>query len=177
MTMVRVHTGRMLSILIALLFLGGCGYHFMPTGDNIDGQVRMIFIDNFQNKTAEAKLEDQLRNSFSDLFARTGRFKLASERSQAHAILTGSIENLTTTHLTTGAGGYAREERVTMTLDAILKRQDTGNALWSGKNLVGSAEYLVDRDLDLTQNRRKDALTRLNNDLAERAYLLMMSGF
>jgi len=163
--------------LIALSFFGGCGYHFMPVGENIDQRIRTIFVDNFRNKTSEAKLEDQLRSSFSALFARTGRLKLAAGRSEAHAILAGSIENITTVHLTIGAGGLAREERITMILDAALIRQDTGKTLWSGRNLVGSAEYLVDRDVGLTQNRRKDALIRMNNDLAERAYLLMMSGF
>lgn len=168
---------RSFAVLLALLMLAGCGYRFLPSGQNIDPQVRTVFIESFANKTSEANVEDQFRTCFSDLFARTDRFRLAADKAFAHAILSGSIESIGTTHLAIGKDSRALEERITMTLDITLIRQDGQQVLWSARNIAGTAEYLIDPNIEVTNNNRKAALSRLIRDLSERAYHLMMSGF
>ncbi len=165
------------AVLFALFLLAGCGYRFLPSGQNIDAQIKTVFIENFANKTSEANVEDQLRTYFSELFTRTERFRLAQDKARAHAILTGAIESIGTTHLALGQSSQALEERITMTLNLTLMRQAGKQVLWSARNIAGTAEYLIDQNLERTNNNRKEALSRLSKDLSERAYILMTSGF
>jgi len=166
-----------LALCLALLMFTGCGYRFQPSGQNIDAQIKTVFIENFANQTSEANIEDQFRASFGDLFTRSQRFRLAADKANAHAILTGSILSIATTHLTAGKDSQALEERITMALDLAFIRQDGKQVLWSARNIAGTTEYLIDRNSEITSKNRKDALLRLNRDLSERAYQLMMSGF
>ncbi len=168
---------RVLPIIVVIFLLAGCGYRFTPGGEHLDRSLKKLFVDNFDNKTPEVYSEEELRNAFIDQLVKSGRFELAPARGQAQVVLTGSIEQLSAAALSVGAGGLAREERLAMVASFALVRTDNGKILWSIRDLAMNADYQAGLGVSADQANRIKARRKLCQDLSERAYGLMMSGF
>ncbi|HOG17508.1 MAG: hypothetical protein A4E73_03928 [Syntrophaceae bacterium PtaU1.Bin231] len=174
-------TGKKAGVWLAVLLLlncAGCGYRFSPGGENLPPEIRTVFVDIFDNKTSEANFENQVRSAFIDQIIRGTRFKLADSKEAADAVLRGSIEGLSSSPLSYRATNLAAEERLTAVLNITLEDRNTGKAVWTGSGLSGTADYMVDAaNPTVTQTNRRNNLSKLANDTAEKAYRLMMSGF
>jgi outer membrane lipopolysaccharide assembly protein LptE/RlpB len=171
-----LHFRKITLILLIFLFLSGCGYHFKPGGENIDKKIQTVFVDNFQNKTSEAYLENIFRTAFIDQFITGGRFKIVDRREIADAVFKGSIVSLSVHPLAYQKSNIAAEERVTVAMDLLFEEQSSRNIIWSYKKFSGSREYRV-IDVNSKEMNRKDAFVKLSHETAERAYRLMTSGF
>ncbi|KUG23107.1 hypothetical protein ASZ90_007101 [hydrocarbon metagenome] len=172
------------SLLIKITFvcflsacLIGCGYSFTLRGDSIDNRIQKVYVEAFINKTAQAEIENYFRTAFINQFIQNSRFKVVSSAEDADAIVRGKILNLNTSPLSYAKSGLAAEERATVTLD--LTFEDTANSkiIWSSKNMASSIDYSLNEDINLLPSARKQALRKLANDMAEKAFNLMMSGF
>ena len=161
--------------LSACLF--GCGYSFTSRGESIDSRIQKVYVESFVNKTAQAEIENYFRTAFINHFIQNSRFKIVSSAEGADAIVRGRILNLNTSPLSYIKNGLAAEERATVTLD--LTFEDTANSkiIWSSKNMANSIDYSLKEDINLLPSARKQALKKLANDMAEKAFNLMMSGF
>ncbi|MDI6742379.1 MAG: hypothetical protein QMD11_06515, partial [Smithella sp.] len=71
----------------------------------------------------------------------------------------------------------AAEERVTMTMEVIFEDNINGKVIWKTNNMADSVDYRLTQDINLLPATRKKALMKLSNDMSERAFNLMMSGF
>ncbi len=93
----------------ALLF--GCGYSFAPRGENIDKRIQKVYVESFDNRTAQAGIENYVRTAFINQFIQNSRFKIVESAESADAIVKGKILNLHTSplsHLSNSlAGGRA----------------------------------------------------------------------
>ncbi|MEK7827756.1 MAG: hypothetical protein AAB299_08530, partial [Thermodesulfobacteriota bacterium] len=74
------------------------------------------------------------------------------------------------------ATNLAAEDRITVTLEISFEERESGRVIWAEGALVGTGDYPV-TTAGVTESSRKNALVKLANDSAERAYRLMMSGF
>ncbi len=162
--------------ILAAFFVPGCGYRFSPGGEYIDKGIRTVFVDNFANRTVEAYIENSFRNAFIDQFIIGGRFKLAESREKADAIFRGSIDSLTTSPLSYQRTNIAAEERVTVTMELVFEEQETKKIIWTDKSFSGFQDYAAP-DLSSKETNKRNALSKLSTDTAERAYRSMMSGF
>jgi len=168
-------TAALMSLILTII---GCGYHFGPGNDNIDKGILTVFVDNLQNNTSEAHLETILRKAFNDQLIKTSRFKLAADRASADAVLKGTIKSFSVSPIAYRSTNIAAIDRIIITMDIYLEDQNTKKTIWRDQNFSGSADYNVDADrLIVTHSARKNALTTLSNDAAERALRFMMSGF
>jgi hypothetical protein len=173
----RPHISILVSLMaIYILFMYGCGYGVTPGGEFIDKSIQTVFVDNFINSTSEAGLENSVRSAFIDQFIRGRRLKLVSSREAADALFRGSITNVSTTPLSYTSANLAAEERLTVTMELILEEQGAKNIIWSDKAFSATQDYVF-ANLSVKERNRRDALTKLSNDSAEKAYRLMMSGF
>jgi len=164
--------------VLLLLLCAGCGYRFSPGGENIPPEIRTVFVEIFANKTSEANFENYIRSAFVDQFVRSSRFKLADARETADAVLRGSIEGLSSFPLSYRATNLAAEERLTVTMNVVFEDRLSGKAVWTGSSVQGTGDYTVDAaNPTVTQTNRRNALTKLASDAAEKTYRLMMSGF
>lgn len=164
-------------LIVWISALLSCGYGFSPGGEHIDPGIQRIYIDNFTNNTPEANVENIFRNAFIDRFRTTARFKLAENREQADAILKATIVNLSTSHLSYFSTNIAREDRVTVVMDATFETKSR-DILWSNRNFSWYADYLLDQNnTGTTEANRKAALSKLATDAADRMYRAIMSGF
>jgi predicted N-acyltransferase len=162
--------------LLCALLISGCGYRFSAGGEYIDKKIRTVFIDNFANRTGEAYIDNTIRNAFINQFTTGSRFAIVDRREKADAIFRGSIDNINTAPLSYQKSNLAAEERVTITMELAFEEQDTKKSIWTNKGFSGYQDYATP-DLNSKEANRKNALIKLSNDTAERAYRLMMSGF
>lgn len=161
--------------LSAILF--GCGYSFSSRGETIDKNIRTIYVDAFENKTEQGQIENYIRTAFINQFIQNSRFKIAPSAGAADAIVKGKIVNLHTTPLSHLQNDLAAEERATIVLEVVFQDNASGKILWSSNNMRESVDYALNEDINLLFQARKQALMKLANDMAEKAFNLMMSGF
>lgn len=164
-------------LLIPSLFALGCGYHFSGGGEHIDRAIQDVFVDNFDNRTTEANIENYIRNSFIDQMRRGARFKIVSSKKLSDAVLTGSINRIATSHVSYAATDVAKEDRVTITMKLTFEEIKTGKVIWASENFTGKEEYTVSSSTSATETERKAAIRKLSDDMAEKAYRSIMSGF
>lgn len=164
-----------LAVLTALL-LAGCGYSLQGGRGSFAPGVRTVFVDIFTNKTSEANADTIFRIAFSRQIVQNRHFKLAQSPGEADAILRGTIVNLQSSPLSYKASNLSAEDRITVTLQISFEEQASGKVLWANDAYTGTGDFPV-TSVDVTEASRRNALTKLANDTAERAYRLMMSDF
>jgi hypothetical protein len=170
----RWNTG-VLMVLTALL-LTGCGYSLVGGRGSFAPGVQTVFVDVFTNKTSEANADSIFRIAFSSLAVQNGYFKLAQSPGEADAILRGTILSLESLPLAYQSSNLSAQNRITVTLQISFEERASGKALWANDAYTGTGDYPV-TTVGATEASRRDALTKLANDTAERAYRLMMSDF
>lgn len=174
------------AILLMLWVVTGCGYHLYPVGDEVvnksgkmSNDIRKVFVDVFTNNTPEANIETGLRNAFIDQFIKGRRFQIVNSEGLADAVLKGDIKNVVVSPLAyRGGSNLAVEKRITVTLSLTLTAKGSPTALWRMENFSQWGDYALDgTNLSAGQSRQKNALSKLANDIAERAYRLMTADF
>lgn len=164
-------------ICVSCAILFGCGYSFVSRGESIDNRIQKVYVEPFENKTAQAEIENYFRTAFINQFIQNSRFKVVSGTEGADAIVRGEIINFNTSPLSYVKSGLAAEERAAVTLDLTFEDMANSKIIWSSKNMTNSIDYSLNEDINLLPSARKQALRKLANDMAEKAFNLMMSGF
>ena len=164
-----------LMFLMALL-LTGCGYHLAGGRGTFAPGVRTVFVDVFTNRTSEANADSIFRIAFNNQIVQNGHFKLALSPGEADAIFRGTILSLQSSPLAYQTSNLSAEDRITVTLDISFEERESGRAIWADGAFTGTGDYRV-TTVGATETSRRDALVKLANDTAERAYRLMMSNF
>lgn len=158
--------------------LCGCGYRFSPGGEWIDSGIRAIFVDNIANSTSEPLVEVYVRSAFEDRIQKSPRFRLASSREAADAVLRGTITSLSATYVAHDRFDKGSESRAVMVLNLSFEERRTGKTLWSVANFTGNESFRVEQaNPGATSNNRQAALQKLSSNMAERAFRNLMSGF
>jgi hypothetical protein len=160
----------------ALWMLAGCGYHFSGAGGAALAHLHTFSIDVFLNKTNEAYAGNVFRNAFINRFIQAGRFKRATKSEETDFTCRGTINSILTSPLSYNAANLASEERMTATLEIICEERETGRIIWENRDFTGTGDYRFVGAASAEKNR-KNALLKLADDMAERAYSLMMSDF
>jgi hypothetical protein len=174
--LLHLHGIKVVAIFLSVFLVAGCGYRFSPGGEYIDKKIRTVFVDNFANKTSEANVENTIRNSFIDQFIIGGRLALVDGREKADAVFKGSVNSIVTSPLSYQRTGLASGERLTVAMELVFEEEDTHKLIWNNKNFTATQDYSF-TDLNTRDTNRRNALIKLSNDSAEKAYRLMMSGF
>lgn len=165
----------MICFYCAVLF--GCGYSFASRGESIDKNIQKVYVESFENKTAQAEVENYVRAAFINQFIQNSRFKMVSGSESADAIVRGKIINLHTLPLSHLKNNLAAEERATIIMEVVFQDNSNGKVIWNSNNMTDSVDYILNEDINLLSNTRKQALMKLSNDIVEKAFNLMMSGF
>ena len=163
---------RLLVLSFLSLLILGCGYHFNGVSDSLSG-IRKIYVGNFPNKTDEAYLENIFRNALIDQFIRGNQFQVVGDETEADAVVRGTIQRISTSHVAYEDADLGAEERVSLSVQIIFEDRETGRTLWEDRNFSDTEDYLVVNSLE----SKKKALIKLSGDMAERAYRLMIAGF
>jgi hypothetical protein len=154
-----------------------CGYGLAPKGDYIDKRIQNIYVESFDNKTSQASVENYVRTAFIDQILLNSRFKTVASVEAADAIIKGSVININTSPLSYNANTLVAEERTTVIVEINFREKESGKTIWSSKNVTGTVDYKMENNINLFPAARKNALIKLSNDMAEKAFNMMMAGF
>lgn len=170
----RIGIGLFLTVLLA----AGCGYRFTPTGENIGQDVKKVYVGPFANSTSEANIEMTFRNAFIDQFIKGRRFKVVDSEAAADAVLKGDIKNLAISNLAYRGDNSAVELRLTVTMSLDFQRSNPQTTIWRNDSYSQWVDYVASgADIAASENNRKNALVKLANDVADRAYRLIVADF
>ena len=158
-------------------FLFGCGYSFAPRGESIDKRIQKVYVESFDNRTSEAGIENYVRTAFINQFIQNSRLRIVESAESADAILKGKILNLHTSPLSYRSNALVAEERATIILEVTFLDKESDKIIWSSKNVTDTFDYTLNDDINLLPAIKKDAFIKLANDMAEKTFNLMMSGF
>ncbi len=172
----RWNAGVGILIILTALLPAGCGYRFAGGEESVAPGLRTVFVDVFTNKTGEAYADNIFRSAFISRFVQEGRFKPTRGRGEADVICRGTILSLQASPLSYKATNLSAEDRITVTLEISFEERESGRTIWADGAFTGTGDYPV-TTVGVTETSRKNALSKLAGDTAERAYRLMMSGF
>lgn len=164
-------------VCFLVTFFFACGYSFSLRGESIDSHIQRIYVEPFVNKTSQAELENYFRTAFINLLLQNSRFKVVNDAESADAVIRGKVVNFYTASLARRQNNLAAEERAVLVLEASFQDIVSGKEIWSAKSLTDSVDYSLSDDINVMPTARKQALMKLANDMAEKAFNLMMSGF
>ncbi len=145
----------------------GCAYHLGGTKPG----VRRIAIPVFVNRTFEPLVDRRVTTFVQRAFIEDGRWEVVNASGAADFVLQGQVTGVALTPLSFDRSGRVTEYRVQITVDVEVVPAK-GAAVWSGKGLTATAEYLVFPDVTATrisQDRAtEEASQRLAEDLVSR---------
>jgi len=163
--------------VLPILLLVGCGYSFSGTIKSAYPAIQTVYVESFANRTSEANADNLFRSAFISEIVQRGHFKLVSSRGEAGAVFRGTILNLQAAPLAYKTGtSFSAEDRLTVTLELFFEETASGKTLWSNSAYTGTVDYPVGA-VGAAETSRRNALTKLAADSAEKVYRLMMSDF
>ena len=163
--------------VLPILLLVGCGYSFSGSIKSAYPTIQTVYVDTFTNRTSETNADNIFRSAFSSEIVQRGHFKLVSSKGEAGAVFRGTILNLQAAPLAYKTGtSFSAEDRIRVTLELFFEETASGRTLWSNSAFIGTVDYLV-TTVGATESSRRNALTKLASDSAEKVYRLMMSDF
>ena len=169
---------RALLLFSLIIAVAGCGYRFSPGGEWIDSRFQTVYVDNIVNTTNEPFIEIYLRNGFEDQFRKSSRFRLAGSKESADLILQGTINALTVPPVAYDQYDKATEGRAVMTVNLLFEERQARKKIWAVSNFSGNETYRIDQaNPNATSVSKTAALQKLSNDMAEKAFRNLMSGF
>ena len=152
----------------ALILVGGCAYRLGGGGKS--GPKR-IAIPVFINRTFEPLVDKRVTTFVQRAFIEDGRWDVVNVPGAADLVLRGQVTGLALTPLSFDRAGRVTEYRVRISVDVELVSPG-GAAVWSGKDLAATAEYLVLPDVTATRINEdraiEEASQRLADDLVSR---------
>jgi hypothetical protein len=191
---------RALAAALAVVMIGGCGYHFAGAGPDIPSDARTVGIRLFGNRTREIGLEVQLRQAIADEFRRRGPLRVADDR-EGDLVLSGEIRHFASVPVAFSATDQAVQYQGVLQISVRLTDTRTKHVLRENRLLQATQDFgavqgvvittsphfqqgTIDAgDLPnftsvvLSETRRREALRGLLDILAHDVYLETMEGF
>ncbi len=137
----RVSFRQLTCIVVLFALISGCGYTTKPL---ISRKINSIYIPIFENNTFRRGLEFDLTNAVKEEIMSKTKLRIA-QKDSADTILSGKIEKVAESMLSSNVADDIVESRVTIYVDIKLVDRRTGRTLIEEKNLKRSAEFVVRR--------------------------------
>jgi hypothetical protein len=169
----------MVLLLIGLLgmgLVGGCGYGFRGSVNNLPPDIKAVHIPVFINNTTEGGAEVVFANALIYEFTRGGIIGVTSE-ANAQGIILGRIKSAAVDSVIYASQTTSVDRKVTVTLEVIFRRADNKKILWQNLDLIRFESFRVGGDPNQTDRNREEALRKISKDLAERIYGGILENF
>ncbi len=164
---------RILFCLFGFVFIA-CGYKFAGSG-TFPGGVRSIYVTIFENRTRETGIEKIFTDDLIDEFIRKSEDVLAGRRENAEAILSGVISGMSIETIFHTGTDTSDEREVTIGVSIKLRNLQK-KILWANV-VLESQTYPVGLTRLETEQNLRDAIIRLSERLAEKAFNRLTSDF
>ncbi len=161
--------------LLLPLLLAGCGYHPLGRGALPEG-IDTVYVELFENRTLEPFLENTITNEVVEEFSRRRGLRVIEEPSKAEARLEGQVQGYRVDAISFDPDDRIGQFRVTITIEAALRKFDSGRMLWKGQ-LSWSEEYPINQDKSIQEDNEAAAVREIADRLAENLYFHLQQNF
>ena len=162
-------------LLLVVLLLGACGYHFPGQGDSLPGGVELIHVSMFENMTREPLLENRLTTEIIDIFSGRSNIRQVAI-DEAEAELTGRILSYDSSSIAYQQDDQTSKYRASMVVAVRLQRTDNQSLLWDG-TVRWQTEYDAAADKMLQGDDERQAQDELARRLAEEIFSRLLDDF
>lgn len=174
---------RIVAILFVVL-LAGCGYHVPGTSTTraatfdswVGGDARVLYIQLFENQTADPYLENYLTDALVAELSRSRLVELTENPALADVRLVGEVKEFSSDAFAYGINDRITEYRAEMKVSVRLLRKDSNEVLWR-ESLLRSEDYpaAVNKNLQLEGERLAARL--VSQRLAEDIHASLLNSF
>jgi outer membrane lipopolysaccharide assembly protein LptE/RlpB len=164
-----------LLLLMVVLLLGACGYHFPGQGGSLPGGIERIHVSMFDNLTREPLLENRLTTEVIDIFSGRPNIRLVPIE-DAQAELSGRILSYDSSSIAYQQGDQISKYRAAMVVAVRLQGVDNQRLLWDG-TVRWQTEYDAAADKMLQGDDERRAQDELARRLAEEIFSRLLDDF
>lgn len=168
------------SILLALLWLSGCGYQFQATNQPKGIRIPSLAIPLMASPSSSLGFEGDFTMMIRKEFVSQAQIPLVPKE-EAAFVLIGNVRDIRTEPLsykvTDGTFEVTSSRWLKIRLAAKLLDRTTGAVVWDDEAMEEKASFTVDADPLVTRYNQRRAARRIAQLLAERMYLRTMERF
>lgn len=163
----------MRSLLVVLILLvAGCGYHVPGASDPwVGGNARVVYIELFENMTAEPYLDNYMTDALVEELSRSGLFELTENAAAADLSIAGTIDSFASNAISYSSSDRITDYRAKMHITVRLLDKAGDQVVWQRK-MSRSEDYTaaVNKNLQLEGERLAARLVarRLAEDIRAR---------
>lgn len=161
-----------------LLFISGCGYHFIGSGSGLPEHIKKVVIPLTVNRTAEPGLEDILAKALIEEFMKDGRLKVVSTE-EADTILHSVVVSFQTAPLSFDNRGFVTAYKIVMKVDFKLEDIRDKKIIWEEKEMENSlkSDYKPSDDLIITKTLKDEAIRKTCRNISQDVISRIHEGF
>jgi outer membrane lipopolysaccharide assembly protein LptE/RlpB len=172
----RSKSGRVLSVFLLLLpfmlFLAGCGYHLVREEGIRGGDVKVVDVPMFKNKTFEPHTPGIFTEAFTRELVSSGFFQV--NKPNPDSTLQGIIARVVILHSSLSGVGLVVEKTATVDVELTLTK-NTGQVVRRWK-LTESEPFRAD-DVNLQDFNKREALKRVAARMSRRFSALILADY
>ncbi len=127
-------------VIIAGLFLSGCGYHFAASGDALPQGADTIYVSRFTNSTRVTGVNDELMRYIKDEIAMHRRLKVVDSAAAADLELSGDVRFVSETPSNFNAALEPTQYNQNIVVSASLRDLRAKKTIWTTHS-VSSGEH------------------------------------
>jgi len=159
--------GRLVSVLIVLLFISACGYHLAGTSSNRLAAGQSLWVSFIGIEIDSPSAQTVLRRSLlEECHALRGLFP-SGDAASADLRIKGGLRSYSSRAMSYTALDQVREYRLTVEVDLELFRKGETTPLWKG-TLQSYQDYPANKDLALQRSAEEAALAAASHILAQK---------
>jgi len=158
------------------LLMLGCGYAIEGKVSSLPPDIQLLAIPFVKNASSKIRLASLLTDELNRQFTTSKYLKLVNE-DRAEAVLDVSIRSVRVEGATLVTIARTSSRRITVTVDASLKRKDSSTIIWQSSNLVSRETYVVATDQVITEMNEELAIKKMTRNLAEKIHNRLFEGF
>ncbi len=162
-------------MLVAVLFIAGCGYQLASMGSSLPAHVHTIAIPVFSNSSSEPAIERELSRSVRESFIRDGRLKVANVN-RADLVMKGKLTYYNLRAVSFSTSDVATEYWVELRVDIDVFDQ-VKNEVFLKQNLFTKWDFTSSEDVANSESARLAALDDAYRELGNRLVSLVIDKF
>jgi outer membrane lipopolysaccharide assembly protein LptE/RlpB len=164
-------------IILFVFLLAGCGYHNPDSSDSwVGGEARILYVQLFDNKTAEPYLENYITSALVAELSRSRVVVLTEDSELADVRLTGTVEDFSSKALAFGSTDRITDYRATMDISVRLLRKESSEVIWKN-SMKRSEDYLATVNKNLQLEGERLAAREVSKRLAEDLHASLLNSF
>jgi outer membrane lipopolysaccharide assembly protein LptE/RlpB len=163
----KKHFYRLVSVLVVLLFMSACGYHFAGSAANRLAAGQSLWVSFIGIEIDSPSAQTVLRRSLlEECHALRGLYP-ADSAATADLRMKGGLRSYASSAMSYSTLDQVKEYRLTVEVDLELYRKGSTTPLWKG-TIQGHQDYPANADLALQRSAEEAALAAVSHILAQK---------